>query len=162
MHSMNKEELSKEIEECFPFLEKPIDSELSFHSEGCHECYFLRTDLEEYAGKELPSDAIRHVHQALTCLSAKGYSWVLPSYLRFCLTDEATYNQMETEFLIYNLGPSEQFQPDTLNRLSRLNQKQINCILHFLEWCNSPEHWAREYCGDEVLSAITFIRKLNA
>ena len=41
-------------------------------------------------------------------------------------------------------------------------QKQINCLLHFLEWCNSPEHWAREYCGDEVLSAITFIRKLNA
>lgn len=128
---MNKEELSKEIEECFPYLEKPIGSELSFHGEGCHQCYFLRADLEEYKGKELPPDAIRHIHQELTCLSASGYSWVLPSYLRFCLTDLAAYNQMETEFLIYNLGPKEEFQPDTLKRLSELNKRQINCLLHF-------------------------------
>jgi hypothetical protein len=40
------------------------------------------------------------MHQEMTCLSARGWSWALPHYLPFCLTPEAEYNRMETEFLI--------------------------------------------------------------
>jgi hypothetical protein len=50
----------------------------------------------------------------------------------FCLTAEATYNQTETEFLIYNLGPEEEYKAETRLRLSSLNSDQVRCLMFFL------------------------------
>lgn len=158
---MNIEKLTKEIEECFPFVEKPNGAALSFHETDCFECDDLRSDLESYIDKEIPPEAIRKMYHEMSMLSAEGWCWALPSYLRFCLTEKAVYNQDEIEFLIYNFGPSEEFQADTKNRLSGFNRKQIECILSFLNWCNEPSHWASSYCGNNILMAIEFVTKLK-
>lgn len=138
---MNTEHLRKEIEPAFTFVEKPNGLSLSFHKDDCHQCGYLRDDLAQYKGKELPPEGIREIHQEMSCLSAQGWRWALPSYLRYCLTEEAGYDQLEIEFLIYNLAPELKYQLETKRRLSALSQDQILCLINFLEWCKVHEHW---------------------
>jgi hypothetical protein len=92
-------------------------------------------------------------------LSAKGWRWILPSYLRHCLNVDSTYDDMETEFLIYNLRPDLKYQKDTMSRLSLLNRRQIECLILFLEWCSSHSHWST-YCPDDITQAIAFMRTI--
>ncbi|MFI3158433.1 MAG: hypothetical protein QX199_20000 [Methylococcaceae bacterium] len=153
--------LLKEIESVFPFVDMPEGNDLVFHKNGCFECDDLQNDLEDYRNKEITSEAIRLVHQELSSLSAKGWRWVLPHYLRFCLTTEAEYNRMETEFLIYSLRPLLEFQKDTLLRLSLLDKDQINCLIHFLMWCENKQHW-KEYCLEDIRKAKSFLSSINS
>ncbi len=99
-------------------------------------------------------------YRQMSQLSAKAWRWILPHYLKFCLTPEAEYNRMETEFLIYSLGPTLEFQKETLERLSNLNKAQIDCLIHFLEWCLSQQHW-KEYCPEDIERAINFLRTIS-
>lgn len=92
---MNTEQLKTEIEAVFSFVEKPKDEALSFHKDGCFQCEYLRKDLAPYQGQALPSEAIREIHQDMSCLSAQGWRWVLPSYLRFCFSEEAKYSEIQ-------------------------------------------------------------------
>ena len=149
--------LLDEIESAFPFMEMPLDTDLLFHKKDCFECDDLLADIDQYRGKKITGNAIRVIHQEMSHLSAKTWQWVLPHYLRFCLTPEAEYNRMETEFLIYSLAPSLEFQAETWQRLSLLNKNQINCLIHFLEWCSNHQYW-KEYCPDEIDRGINFLR----
>ncbi len=158
---MKSEDLKKEIEAAFPFIEKPKGLAISFHKDDCHQCGYLRDDLEQYRGGELPQEAIREIHQEMSSLSALGWRWALPSYLRYCLTEEARYNQMETEFLIYNLAPMFKYQKETLQRLVALTQEQIACLIHFLEWCQADEYWG-QYCPEEISLGIAFLSTIRA
>ena len=153
---MSTEQLLKEIEAAFPFVEKPKGLDLSFHNESCFQCSELRSDLEMYCEKNIPNKVIRIIHQELSCLSADGWRWVLPSYLRYCVTREASYNQTETEFLIYNLAPSLEYQNEAIERLSALNAEQRQCLVHFLEWCKRHDHWG-QYCPNEISKGIEFL-----
>src|ERR1051325_5267742 len=110
----------KRIEGAFPSVDMPLRSELVFHVRSCMQCADLVEDLEQYRGKDVDVNLIRSVYQEMPHLSAKAWRWLLPNYLRFCLTDEAVYSRTETEFLIYNLGPDLQFQVETKQRLSAL------------------------------------------
>lgn len=156
---MNTNSILTEIESAFPFVEMPLGIELSFYKDGCFECDRLRDDLEQYRGKEITVEAIRLIHQEMSILSAKAWQWLLPHYLRFCLTPEAEYNRVETEFLIYNLGPALEFQKDTMQRLSLLNRDQINCLIHFLEWCANHQYW-KDYCLEDINKARKFLSKV--
>lgn len=149
--------LSELIESVFPFVEMPSAAELI--SLGRPDSEYLTQELERYRGKQIVGDTIRLIHQELSYLSAKGWRWILPHYLRFCLTPEAEYNRMETEFLIYNLGPDLKFQGDTTQRLALLASRQISCLIDFLRWCQNQEYW-REYCPDQLSRAIGFLRTL--
>ena len=158
---MNTEYLKTEIETVFPYVEKPKGLALSFHKDDCSQCGYLREDLDKYKGKELPPEGIREIHQEMSCLSAQGWRWALPSYLLYCLTEEASYNQMETEFLIYNLAPELKYQLETKKRLSALNRDQLLCLVHFLEWCQRHEHWG-QYCSKKIASGFSFLSTVRA
>jgi hypothetical protein len=67
-------------------------------------------------------------------LSANGWAWALPHYLPICLSPEAEYNQMETEWLIYSLGRSDEHEHDAMVRLSALSKPQIQTLDTFLLW----------------------------
>ena len=67
---------------------------------------------------------------------------------------------METEFLIYSLAPTLQFQRETFERLSTLNEAQVDCVICFLEWCLTQEYW-KEYCPQELENAISFLITRN-
>ena len=151
--------LKAEIESAFPLVEMPDPANLPFHGADCHACHDLVQDLEAYRGKEGGSDVIRRVHQEMSHLSAEGWAWVLPHYLRFCLTQEGQHSRAETEFLIYNLRPELRFQADTARRLALLTARQVTCLIDFLEWCLSQPYW-REFFADDIAHATNFLRVL--
>jgi hypothetical protein len=157
---MTTDTLSQEIASAFPLVPMPLDVDLSFHTNGCDECDDLRKDIDQYRGKPITGELIRLIHQEMSLLSAKAWRWILPHYLQFCLTPAAEYNQMETEFLIYNLRPDLQFQADTLQRLSILNKDQINCLIHFFEWCLNHPKW-KEYFHEDIIKALDFLKTID-
>ena len=158
---MNTEHLKSEIESVFSYVKKPRGLDLSFHKDECHQCGYLREDLDQYQEMELPPEGIREIHQEMSCLSPQGWRWALPSYLRYCVTEEAVRSQNEAEFLIYNLAPGEEYQADTRKRLSALNEQQIACLEHFLEWCQVHSYWG-QYCSKEISEGIAFLSTVRA
>lgn len=155
---MDKSAILEEIEATFLFVEMPSEIELTSHLDGCRDCDDVREELEYYRGKEITGKAIRAVRRYLSVLSAKATRWILPHYLRFCFTAEAEYNRMETESLIYALGPGPgaEVLEEKLQRLSMLNADQVTCLIHFLEWCLSDEYWS-QYCPEDIGSGINFL-----
>ena len=98
------------------------------------------------------------VHQELYHLSPVGWTWILPHYLRYCLTPEAIYNRFETEFLIYNFAPSPEFEKDAVARLSGLSPAQVRCLYSFFSWLLSDTDWQCSY-AQELVSAKAFLAK---
>jgi hypothetical protein len=152
--------LLREVDLAFPPVAKPKGLDLSFHRGGCARCDFLRKELQDCNATELPAEGVRQIHQDMSCLSAMAWRWVLPSYLKHCLRANDALRD-ETEFLIYNLGPEPKFEEETAGRLSLLNLEQLDCLVHFLEWCAAQAYWSR-YCAEDIALAITFLRTLKA
>jgi hypothetical protein len=152
--------LLKEIEAEFPFVERPPTSNLVFHS-GCGGCADLIDDLEGLTGSSISVEGIRAIHQSLPHLSAEGWRWMLPSYLRYAITPEAEYNRMEVEFLVYSLRPRLNFQADTAKRLSLLAPGQIRCLIDFLKCCRSNKFW-KEYFPEDIEEATNYLSSLLA
>lgn len=157
---MSPDELLAEIQATFPKIEMPSRRELRFHSDGCSQCAYLSEYLDERRNQHVDGAMIRYMHQEMCCLSSKGWAWALPHYLPFCLTPEAEYNQMETEFLIYNLGPSEEHRDEQRIRLSALTRPQIRCLALFLDWLGMHPKWS-EYCPEDIERALQFVRECD-
>jgi Family of unknown function (DUF6714) len=155
---MNKELLLQEIEETFPLVEKPEGLDISFHKDDCAHCFYLRKDLAEYKGKTLPNEGIRVIHDEMSSLSTKGWRWALPSFLKYSINVTDHSDDRETEFLIYNLSPSQEYEKETTERLSELNESQITCLIHFLEWCQDHPFWS-DYCEEDISRGIKFLKK---
>ena len=64
--------LLEEIDRVFPLVAKPGGDLIMFHQSGCYECEGVRNDLEQYSEPSLPDNAIRYLHNDMTCLSADG------------------------------------------------------------------------------------------
>jgi hypothetical protein len=139
---MDTNELLTEIRIAFPLVQMPSKHDLRFHPDGCLQCDFISQYLDEHRGEVIDGPVIRYMSIEMTCLSTKGWSWALPHYLPYCLTPEAEYNQSETEYLIYNLGPNDEFKNETRARLSDLSKQQIDCLKHFLDWLSQHPKWS--------------------
>lgn len=137
----------------------PAERDLRFHADGCDQCAYLSEYLHENRTKSVDGPIIRYMHQEMSCLSAKGWAWALPHYLPFCLTPEAEYNKIETEFLIYNLAPKDEFKADTIKQLSLFSRRQLSCLVRFLEWASAHAMW-KEYCPEDISRALMFVREL--
>lgn len=148
-------ELLAEIEDVLPHVPKPVGSAVSFHESACVQCEFFRNDLETYVDPVLPDEAVRWLSGELTLLSAEGLRWVLPSYLRRCVAQDAECDAMETEFLIYTLVPAQEHEAEAAARLSSLSLTQLRLLEHFLEWCAAHPYWS-EYCHDDIERARAF------
>ncbi len=156
---MQTQKLKILVEEAFPFVDKPKGLDLSFHKDDCSHCHFLRKALESHVSRELSASGIREIFSEMSCLSSEGWLWVFPAYLRLCLKQNASAQSDETEFLIYNLGPSTEFEEETKQRLSGFNRKQLACLLAFVNWLQENEYWS-SYCGKELAVAKTFLSSL--
>lgn len=157
---MNTDELLAEIRRAFPVLPMPTMRALQFHSDGCAQCEYLSEYLHERREQVVDGNVIRYMHQEMSCLSSKGWAWALPHYLPYCLTPEAEYNGMETEFLIYNFGCDDRYKEDMRTRLSDLTAPQIRCLIRFVEHLDVHPRWS-EYCPDEIGRALDFVRGLE-
>jgi hypothetical protein len=152
--------LSAEISSTFPTIDMPPRAMLTAHGPKCEVCDGLGDDLEQIRGQPVSGAAIRLVHQELSHLSPSAWAWILPHYLRFCLSDEGREDRISTEFLIYNLAPELKFQADTAKRLSLLTKDQIRCLIDFLDWCLSQDYW-KEFFAADISRATGFLRTLR-
>jgi hypothetical protein len=150
--------LLNEIETQLPVVPKPPPELIGFHPTGCGHCDLLREDLEKYPEPTLPDEAIRYLHNDWSCLSPQATRWVLPSYLRRCITMD-TYDSLEVEFLICSLSPEAEYESETRQRLNGLSANQTTVLLHFLEWCAEHPEWS-SYCEGDIGRAIVFVQSL--
>jgi hypothetical protein len=155
---METHELLCLIEKAFPVVQMPPTKDIVAHGDACPECLGLTKDLEQYNDVTIGGEVMRMVHQELYHLSPLGWSWILPHYLRHCLTAEAVYNRFETEFLIYSFSPSPEFEEDTVARMSGLSSAQARCVNSFFEWCLNDADWRCSY-GHDIVLAKAFLAK---
>lgn len=153
----DKDSLVAEINRAFPFVDMPEADDIPHHLMACPTCDGLAADLEAFRGQAIEAEAIRMLHQEMSHLSAKAWRWVLPHYLRYCLTPEAAHSSFETEFLIYSLSPIEEFEADTQSRLSLINSDQIRVLRDFLAYLALLDHWST-YCPSELAGGIAFLQ----
>jgi len=154
-----KDNLSKAIALVFPVIDMPISGDLTRHEDSCYDCRHLRKDLEDYRNKDVTNETTRLAHQELSHFSAKGLRWLLPHYLRFCLTTEAEFTRMETEFFIFHFSPSAEFQTDVSEQLRGLDRDQINCLIHFFNQIRTPIIRGCA-CGALAYRAVAALREL--
>jgi hypothetical protein len=158
---MNTGDLLTEIRAAFPLVAMPAQRDLRFHSDGCVQCRYLSEYLDERRGDVIDGPVIRYMHQEMPCLSAKGWAWALPHYLPYCLTPEAEYNKMETEFLIYNFGCADKYKDNMRTQLSCLTMRQLRCLILFVEYLSVHPRWS-EYCPEDIARALVFLRALES
>jgi len=159
LNPMIIENSTDEINAAFPPQEMPEKADILFYENYSLEKESLLEDIEEFRGKNPNADLIRLIHQELSYLSAKFWRWVLPTYMKFCLSPDGKYSSMETQFLIFNLNPRLEFQAKTRKRLSALSAPQIECVIQFLELLSIDEFWQAQ-CPDEISGAIKFLKNL--
>ncbi|WP_237466090.1 DUF6714 family protein [Vibrio stylophorae] len=155
------ESLFTQIADAFPAMEKPQGMALTFHPRGCPHCLFLRDDLAEYQRHPLPEAAIRVVQHEMSCLSAAGWLWVMPSYLLHCLKYIDERDRSEIQFLIYNLAPKPAYVEETKMRLVHFNRAQLQCLVQFLQCCQAHKHWS-VHCEAALQQALNFVCDLQA
>ena len=155
---MNTNILLKKINAAFLKIDMPDKNEMLFHEKDRCQNYLLE-EIEELRGGVISLEEIRILHQDMSTLSAKAWLWILPHYLRSCLTPEAEYSQMEIEYLIYSLSPTLKFESDVISRLSLLDKDQIECLIDFINWCSKKEFW-NEYCPSDIFRAKVFLTEL--
>jgi hypothetical protein len=153
------DELLAEIRTAFPLVEMPSRRDLRFHPDDCLQCDLISQYLDEHRNGTIDGAVIRYMCIEMTCLSAMGWSWALPHYLPHCLTAEAEYNQSEIEYLVYNLGTSDEYKSDTKERLSGLSKQQIMCLKHFLSWLSRHPKW-RDYFPEDIARAMQMMNEL--
>ena len=154
---ISKQGLIDKIDAVFPSVEMPPLKDFLFHENDGERYAGLLSDIDEFRGGSITGDAVRIIHKDMSKLSAKAWCWIFPHYLKYCLTPEAEFNRMETEFLIYALSPSPEFSQETFQRLSEFNNDQVNCVIDFLNLCLGYEYWKELYAGD-IDHAINFLK----
>ena len=152
--------LLAEIEAAFPPADMPAEAALVYHSSGCSQCDELRREIEEYRGKPVTPSLFRQLYQELRCLSPESTRWILPYFLKYCLTPEATYDGKEITFLVYSLAPSAEYREQEVYRLSLLDKSQIVTFIHFLEWCSQHDFW-KQFFPEDIENALFFVRSIE-
>ncbi len=153
--------LLREIDLVFPVLPMPVSEELTTHQVDCEDCDDVRKYLNAYRYKAIRDDIlITHLRMWLSTLSPVTYRWILPYYLKFCLNLEWWCVQDAVYFFVFNLGPNPEFERETYSRLQILSIEQVNCLIHFLQWCTGIEDSV--YIEEDIDKAFNFLQKLIA
>lgn len=158
LHTVKTDLLLKEINDVFPTIPMPSPAESTVHQNDCEPCDDVPRYFDIYRDSKIDTVFIRYMHKNLYQLSPLGFLWLLPHYLKYCLSNEWCYAEELVYFLVYHLSPSPQFENDAYIRFSELNAVQIQCLISFLNWCNETESY---YDSEEdTHKAFTFLKKL--
>jgi hypothetical protein len=146
------------IEESFPFGARPPDENLMEHPTGCLLCDCEREwilERSEPHPAELSEDAARGASLELTCFSAAGVQWLMPSLLRCALQDSSGDN-LVAERLIYRFAAG--LDSDFLQNLNLLTSDQIGVIIQVLVFSAATDF--NEFYQNQLLRAIAFLRSI--
>ena len=108
----------------------------------------------------MTGEIIRYLCIDMGCLSPQAWFWILPHYLRFCVTAGDQIDGLETEYLIYNFGTSPEHEAEKRKSLSLLNSEQVLCLVHFVEWVHAEEKWEK-YFSEDLEKALRFLKTLE-
>lgn len=136
----------------------PDIAKLIAHDDKCPDCRDLLSDLSQVNSAAIDGATIRRLHQGLHHLSPTGWNWVLPHYLRYCVTPEAAHNRFETEYLIYAFSPSPEYEKDTYERMVEITNFQAQCLYDFFDWCLDDAEWRSIYYPD-ITAAQRYLAK---
>ena len=147
------------VERAFPPVPRPAATALPAHTDGCAKCEIIARELLSYPDAGLPGEAIRRLCDEMSALSAEATAWVLPSYLRYVLTEENPLDPRPTEFLIYNLAPAPEHAAESRGRLSLLTRGQVEALQAVVRHLADTPYWS-DYCCDDLSRALAFLREL--
>lgn len=151
-----------EVEAVFPPVEMPASNDLVPESPRYIESEEIRRDLDELRDSPVDNKVIRTIHRYLPVLSAKTTRWILPHFLRFCLSEAGQqFSRVETASLIYAFSPAAPFEANTIERMALLSDDQILTLVHFLEWCASDSYWLDSE-PERVGEGIAFLKKIRS
>ncbi|WAC43781.1 hypothetical protein OU997_16220 [Pseudomonas sp. SL4(2022)] len=151
---LNKEQLLNLVDEAFPFVGKPSDSELMYFDDSDWRCKFIKAHMQAYTGPSLPKDGVIYLHSELSNLSAKGMQWFLPSLVRAIIRCTDKYDTL-TECLINDLESDESRVQNIDVRYGTLSKAQIQCLESTLEYI-SEQH------GHYISLALLTLERLHA
>ena len=162
---MEIKQLISEIDTFLPPIKRPKEI---YNSESRGQDFEdFKKYLDQYQEDELPSEVIESIYNDLVYLSSSGWRWVMPYYLKQCLkkatqsynsSSEYLANNSETEFLIYNLYPSEEFEDHKTKWFKDFSEQQLLCFVHFLEWCGQYPH-LKSFWSKDIPKGIELINK---
>lgn len=157
---MKTDTLLKEIDEVFQVVPMPSRINLTVHLKGCFDCEEVLDYLDYYRNRSLDGAFFMYMRRNLTSLSPIGFLWLIPYYLKYCLSFDWNFTEEPICFLIYTLNPPPEYEHDAFVRLSALNYRQIICLIHFLEWCNENENYASYSTEDDTENVFIFLKRI--
>ena len=159
MSQTDVKELLAEITVNFPFVEIPDASQFFLLDNYERADFNLVADLA--SNQHEKGDIPRLLQLELHAMSPKAWIYALPYFLSYGVTPEAEYTDSEIAFLIFALSPQPEFENASAYKLSELNSKQLQCLLHFFEWCATNEYWAENYSSELEAVSKFLVRVRN-
>jgi hypothetical protein len=147
------------IQEAFPPVSRPSDSELTVHGEACRFCSLVIEDFKDEKGVAFAPERARLLLGELSTLSPAGFRWVLPSYLAAIFADEANLDL--GEFLAYHFCGElrEDEQAEREAPVQVLSDLQIDCLIRILSEIRSALGSAYHESADEAVAFLSHRRK---
>ena len=148
------------IEEAFPVVARRPDEELMEHKTGCTLCDCERQWILERSQPyptELSDDAVRGISLELSCYSAAGLQWVMPSLARAALKNSGG-DDLVAERWVISLANS-QSGSENRRRLRWLTRQQIAALVALFNF--KFDQTDRSYRTD-IAKAISLLRTLKS
>lgn len=137
---MDNRSLLEEIDSVFPRAAMP--AKVTRQAPRFIESSEIDEEIEEFRGFPFTAATIRAIYRYLPVLSVEAMHWLLPHYLRFCLSDEGRrYSRKEAASLLYFFAPGPEFVEDTMMIISSFTNEQRLCLIHYLDWCVNDNYW---------------------
>lgn len=164
MHRLNIQKMTltevlTRVDDAFQPSPKPALTEFPLHQKDCGDCEYLEERLAVYNGADFTPTALQFLFGALSTLSATATLWLLSTRLRQLLLNPVEMD-LATEQLIYRLSPSAEFEAETRQQLSLLNEKQIACLMTVVDYWLLFTELGEQY-PEELDCAKAFLQRLS-
>ena len=147
------------VDDAFQPSPRPELTEFTLHQKDCGDCEYLQERLAVYNGADFTPTALHVLFGAFSTLSPSATLWLLSTHLRQLLLDPVEMD-LATERLIYRLSPSAEFEADTRQQLSLLNEKQIACLMAVVDYWLICTELGEQY-PEELDCAKAFLQRLH-
>jgi len=140
-----KEELLARIQEAFPLVKRPHDSELFAYDDNDLMCSIIKKNISNFTEPLLPYKGVIYLYDELGSLTFKGMQWLLPSLLRIIIEGRDLSGNLHL-FLIWYFEKTTKFELPSAYNFSWLNLQQVKVLVSVLEYLS-------ETYGEGTISA---------
>jgi hypothetical protein len=142
MNTISEQLIIEEIDKAFPPVDMPVRQKLYCSDGQLRDPDQLEEDLDCFRRKLVNRELFYWVHDELILLSPETWRWLIPNYVKFCLTREGYYNEFPEQpanALIWVLGCESAESTQLELRLAFFNKGQLGCLLKFVDWWTKSE-----------------------